>query len=120
MLGDKPTNNCHVEPQLLKRFIKDTTNLQLLTTREASESDVDQQFSPVVKDLVYSFTACKHLDTQLSEVIHCTSSQFQYIPASKHTIGVLQAHEISTLRKVYSSLYSNVDIPNAMQRLSAK
>lgn len=62
----KPTKNRHVEPQLLKRFINDTINLQLLTVRETSDV-VCQEFGPVVKDFAYSFTACQHLDTQLSD-----------------------------------------------------
>ena len=36
ILGDKPTNNRAIEPQLLKRFVDENFNLQLLLTADIS------------------------------------------------------------------------------------
>lgn len=107
ILGDRPTNNRAIEPQLLKRFIEENLNLQLLATADIS-SDADQMFSPVVKEHAFGFYSLKHLDTQMSEVESLTSSKLDFVPASKYTIGIFQEYQLHVLMEVYKVLYRSL------------
>ena len=75
ILGDQPTNNRAIEPQLLKRFVEDNSNLHLLARADVS-GDVGQMLGSIVKEHALGFYSLKHLDTQLSEVVQSTSSKF--------------------------------------------
>ncbi len=100
ILGGQPTNNCAIEPQLLKQFVEENLNLQLLATANVS-SDAGQTFGPVVKEHALGFYSLKHLDTQFSEA-QSESSDSHFVLASKYTVGVFQEHQLSSLT-LYSS-----------------
>ena len=48
----------------------------------------------------------KHHDTEISEPVQSTSSQFEYVPASKHTISVFQEHQLDKSEKRIPCLVS--------------
>ena len=50
ILGDRPTNNRSIESQMLKRFVSDNANLQLLANATDTSSDIGQMFGPVIRD----------------------------------------------------------------------
>ena len=106
ILGDKPTNNRAIEPQLLKRFVDENFNLQLLLTADIS-GDAGQTFNSIVREHALGFHSLKHLDTELSEV-QSTSSKFEFVPASKYTMGVFQEHQLRILKDIYCVLYPSL------------
>ncbi|SMN01974.1 hypothetical protein SPONN_281 [uncultured Candidatus Thioglobus sp.] len=104
ILGDQPTNNCAIESQLLKRFIDENFNLQLLHSGDTS-SDAGKAFGPIVKEHAFGFYSLKHLDTHLSETVQSTTSNFIFTPALKYTLGVLQERLLPSLKTIYCALY---------------
>ena len=107
ILGDKPTNNRAIESQLLKRFVEENFNLQLLLTADIS-GDAGQAFSSIVKEHALGVHSLKHHNTEISEAVQSTSSKFEFVPASKYTIGVFQEYQLDILKNVYGILYSSL------------
>ena len=107
ILGDKPTNNRAIESQLLKRFVEENFNLQLLLTADIS-GDAGLVFSSIVKEHALGVHSLKHHNTEISEAVQSTSSKFEFVPASKYTIGVFQEYQLDILKNVYGVLYSSL------------
>ena len=101
ILGEKPTNNRTIEPQLMKRFVEENFNIQMLFSANTSGA-AGKVFHVVVKYYALGFYSLKHLDTQLSDGSPSTSD---FVPTSNYSIGIFQEHQLSDLRDLYCVLY---------------
>ena len=81
-------------------------NLQLLTADISG--DAGEAFSSIVKEHALGVHSLKHHNTEISEAVQSTSSKFEFVPASKYTIGVFQEYQLDILKNVYGVLYSSL------------
>ena len=115
ILGDRPTNNRSIEAQLLKRFVDDNANLQLLAHVQKSMGDVGTMFGSVVRDHALGYTSLSHLNTELAE-----STGTPEVTAAKYVIGVLDACYMPILMEIYRCMYPSIAIPCDMPQTYRK
>lgn len=98
ILGDEPTNNRSIEVQLLDRFLKDNSHIQLLSSMPSNSDEVTSAFSKVVLDQAFSFASTKHLDDSSL----CSKQQVKnFLAASKYTISSFSVDEMEAFVSVY-------------------
>ena len=100
LLGAQPNNNRSIEMQLIKRFIDDNENLELLSS--AKNVDHAEVFYDVVAGRAQEFLSVVGEDDHLEPPI-C-------VPAPKSTLGQLAVEEVEALRLVYSKMYGHISI----------
>ena len=88
VLGNQPTNNRSIELQLMRRFMKDNSHLQL--TNQARHWPFSDLFLGLIPG------------DEVSTIDDYTNS------ISKFVIGSLSTSDISILKMVYSKLYTNL------------
>lgn len=89
VLGNQPNNNRSIELQLMRRFMKDNTHLQLVN--QAKQWSFADTFLGLIPDAS---------ETTSSDDANCRSF-------SKYVIGSFSQSSISILKAVYSKLYVN-------------
>ena len=95
LLGKQPTNNRAIELQLIKRFLRDNTHLDLLNISESTP--LTEHFS----DIIYGHA--KKLQSTTETGIN-SSKHVPQLP-TKHTLQVLEHHELELLRESYAYIY---------------
>ena len=115
LLGEFPHNNRSIEQQLINRFIRDNSSLQVSLPDEFKE-----ELGPLIPQAKHSVGAL--LDSARPDISPDSSGWFveigrQYstdLP-SHFSRGVFSLHEIEGLKELYSRLYSvsvsDIDIP---------
>ena len=122
ILGDEHTNNRSIEVQLMERFMKDNSHIQLLSSIPSASSNVTSTFSHAVLDHAYGFMSKRHLDVAPDS----TQNSVEGIsPAPKYIICSFSELEVSMLRniylKVYPSLLSNgadIEFPQSFRKMA--
>lgn len=96
LLGNQPHNNRAIEIQLMNRFVKDNSQLELL--HQADSMDLVDVFGPVVSDVARTFGTVTATATN-------TGIDVTYVEPSKYVLAVLTQECIDVLKQVYCKLY---------------
>ena len=108
ILGDEPTNNRSIEIQLMKRFLKDNSHLELLMSVPLASNEVTSTFTKAILDQVCSFTSIKHLDNIVHSCDVSTADSDYIIPATKFKISSFHEEEIEILTEIYHTLFPSL------------
>ena len=92
VLGNQPTNNKNIEPQLMQRFLRDNVANSF---SESFPDDFKKDFQPLFESVTSSRLAGSVLET-----VTPNSSQLP----TKHSRSLLSCDEIDTLKQLYSIL----------------
>ena len=103
ILGDEPTNNRSIEVQLISRFVQDNCHLQLLSSISSASNGPADILSHAVIQHAFGFTSTRHLDATRHST---SSSETDFLPATKHTILSFLASEMDILSNVYHTVLS--------------
>lgn len=95
ILGNQPSNNKSIEPQLMQRFLNDSMTKSLI---ESQSDDFKEEF-------LESVTTNKSAGSVLETVV----SELSQLP-SKYSRGVLSSDEVDALKQLYSKV-ANTDEP---------
>ena len=94
LLGNQPNNNRAIEIQLMNRFVKDNSQLELL--HMADSMHLCDIFGPAISDIAKSFTSTAATNTVLAET---------FVEPSKYTITVLNQDCTCVLKQIYCELF---------------
>lgn len=94
LLGNQPNNNRSIEMQLLHRFVRDNSHLELLHT--ADSVPLQEVFSDAV-----TLHARKFESTRESE----NSLRAEYFEPPKYTLAVLNSDCTAVLERIYSEMH---------------
>ena len=78
VLGDEPTNNRSIEIQMMNRFLKDNSHLQLLQRHSIGDAPFCKD---VIDHILGQFTSTRHLDQYDSS--RSSTSENEFIPDKK-------------------------------------
>lgn len=92
ILGNQPSNNKCIEPQLMQRFLNDSVTKSLI---ESQPNNFNEEFQPLLESVTASKLAGSVLETIVSE--------FSHLP-TKYSRGVLSCDEVDTLKQLYSKV----------------
>lgn len=94
LLGNQPTNNRAIEIQLMNRFLKDNTHLELL--HKAYSMPLLDEFGPVVKEHANKFDFVRVTTNDPAYPLYCEPTKYTLTILSPDFVGV----------QVYCNTYS--------------
>ena len=98
LLGNQPTNNRAIEPQLMKRFLKDRVHLELI--HKSNCQPLLDLFGDAVINHANSFRS-----------ISKSLPSADFIEPSKYKIRILSHHQIEVLKCVIFKLHPEYELP---------